>query len=87
MNVLLTRQISEAFETMKDIATVVGYIPRLDNKSPLMKVPKALTLTESEIKLELNWTRSPCWLVFIVTEGVVLVAGGLSLVFLHDCGS
>lgn len=53
---------------MKDIATVVGYMPRLDNKSPLMKVLKALTSTESEIKLELNWKRSPYWLVFIVTR-------------------
>lgn len=72
---------------MKDIATVVGYMPRLDNKSPLMKVLKALTLTESEIMLELNWKCSPYWLVFIVTEGVMLVAGELSLVFLHDCRS
>lgn len=72
---------------MKDIATVVGYRPKLDNKSPLMKALKALTLTEGEIMLELNWKRSPYWLVFIVTEGVMLVAGGLPLVFLYDCGS
>lgn len=39
---------------MKDIATVAGYMPKLDSKSPLMKAPKALTLTEGEIKLELN---------------------------------
>lgn len=70
---LLAREVPEVPQTIKAIATTVGYMPELDGKTLLLKTLHVYTLTigHGEIKLGLSWKFPPCWLAFRVPEGGV----------------
>lgn len=47
--------------------------PEVDNKILLQKTPQVLVPGHREVKRELNWKLSTCWLAFVVLEGDVYV--------------
>lgn len=62
---------SEAPQSRKAIATVVGYMPDQHVKTLLLKTPHPFTAGHREIKLGLNWKFPLCWLAFIAPEGIM----------------
>lgn len=71
---MLAREVPKVPQTIQSIALVLSCPAELDNKTLLLKTLHTLILGHTEIKLEMSWMLSPCWLVKIMPEGTTQAA-------------
>lgn len=65
---MLEKKFSEAHKSIQNMFTVIDFLPELDSKTPLLKIPHALVAEYREIILDLGWKVHPFWIAFRLLE-------------------